>query len=124
VTMKVVVDTDTWSGLINYQDPTAEEVTVTTGADGVVNMIYTPKADWGVYVPTNGRRHRLGGIKETFQAGRHGCPSEALPISQVWDGANWLVTLYFRAGQQPDLRDDRCQHHSGPGSMDNIGNTR
>ena len=101
VTMKVVVDTDTWSGLINYQDPTAEEVTVTTGADGVVNMIYTPKADWGVYVPTTAAGSGLAGIKETFQAGDTVVLPEALPISQVWDGANWLVTLYSVLDNSP-----------------------
>ena len=101
VTMKVVVDTETWSGLINYQDPTAEEVTVTTGADGVVNMIYTPKADWGVYVPTTAATSTLAGIKETFQAGDTVVLPEALPISQVWDGTNWLVTLYSVLDNSP-----------------------
>ena len=101
VTMKVVVDTETWSGLINYQDPTAEEVTVTTGADGVVNMIYTPKADWGVYVPTTAATSTLAGIKETFQADDTVVLPEALPISQVWDGTNWLVTLYSVLDNSP-----------------------
>jgi len=86
-------------------------------------MIYTPKADWGVYVPSDGRRQRPGGHQETFQAGDTVVLPEALPISQVWDGANWLVTLYSVLDNSPIYGMIGAKHHSGPGSMDNIGNT-
>jgi len=39
--LEVIADPSTFSGTLNYQDPTAETVTVTTGADGVANLVLT-----------------------------------------------------------------------------------
>ena len=33
---------NSFTGTINYQDPTTETVTVTTGADGTANLIFRP----------------------------------------------------------------------------------
>jgi hypothetical protein len=101
VTMRVVVDAETWSGLINYEDPTAKEVNVTTGADGVVNMIYTPEADWGLYIPNAPASGLLAGLRTTTLTNDTIVLPEAVPISQVWDGKQWLVTLYQAVNNNP-----------------------
>jgi hypothetical protein len=41
--LQVVADPATFRGTLNYQDPTAEELIVTTGADGTANLVIRPK---------------------------------------------------------------------------------
>jgi hypothetical protein len=42
--LRVIADPATFSGTINYHDPTAEQVTVVTGADGVANLTHETRS--------------------------------------------------------------------------------
>jgi hypothetical protein len=39
-------------GLINGLDPNTNTIIVTTGGDGVANLVYQPESDFGFYIPT------------------------------------------------------------------------
>ena len=95
VRMKVVVDPETWSGSINYQDPNTEDVVVTTGADGAVSMVFTPSPDWGMYIPPIAASSGLAGLRLTTIANDTIVLPEGIPISQVFDGTDWLSTVYL-----------------------------
>lgn len=46
----VTPDRRTWSGAINHQDPSKEDVWLTTGADGSASMVFTPGRSYGQYI--------------------------------------------------------------------------
>lgn len=99
--MKVIIDPTTWSGLLNYQDPLVQSVYVTTGADGVVNIVFTPSPDWGFYIPPIAAAGGLAGLRQTTIANDTIVLPQPVPISQVWDGHNWLIDLYTCANNDP-----------------------
>lgn len=93
--LRVIVDPDNFTGLINYKDPLSETVEVVTGGDGVANLIYTPTPGFGVWLPNAAATGNDGGKATTTVTDDTLVLSEAVPISQIRnDKEGWLVTLY------------------------------
>jgi hypothetical protein len=62
---------NTFTGLLNYQDPLNETVEVVTGGDGTANLIFIPKAGFGAYVPTVAASGSLAGVLLLTYSQRH-----------------------------------------------------
>jgi len=102
VQLEVVVDPTTFTGLINYVDPITTPVTVTTGADGIANLIFTPLPNYGLYIPTAAATGSLAGLKTTTLANDTIVLPQAVPISQMWNATDgWLVSVYQVLNNNP-----------------------
>jgi len=102
VQLEVVVDPTTFTGLINYVDPITTLVTVTTGADGIANLIFTPLPNYGLYIPTAAATGSLAGLKTTTLANDTIVLPQAVPISQLWNATDgWLVSVYQVLNNNP-----------------------
>jgi hypothetical protein len=102
--LEVVVDPSTFSGTINYLDPTAETVIVTTGADGIANMIYRPASNYGYWIPTTSPSGGLAGITTTNVANDTLVLPAPLAISQLYDSLEvqpFLITTYSVLNNNP-----------------------
>jgi hypothetical protein len=93
--LKVVVDPLTFTGLINYVDPLSVPIEVTTGADGIANLVFTPSPNFGLYIPTIAASGGLAGLATTTATNDTIVLPEAIPISQLWNATDgWLASLY------------------------------
>ena len=95
---------NSFTGTINYQDPTTETVTVTTGADGTANLIFRPTKNYGFYIPTAAAAGGLAGLATTTLANDTIVLPQPVAISQLYsagDTAPWLVTLYIQVPSSP-----------------------
>jgi hypothetical protein len=100
--LDVVVDPTTFSGMINYQDPLAQTVSVVTGGDGTANLIFIPKDGAGVYIPTTTTLGVIGGVATTNIANDSLVLPTPIPLGQVWNAQEgWLVTTYTVANNDP-----------------------
>jgi hypothetical protein len=99
--LQVVVD-NTFTGLLNYQDPLNETVEVVTGGDGTANLIFIPKAGFGAYVPTVSASGSLAGRATTHIANDTLVLPTAIPIEQIHNAQEgWLATTYFVRNNNP-----------------------
>lgn len=103
VTMKVVPGPG-WKGLINYLDPTAQEVTVLSGGDGVANLVYTPpSSEFGVWLDPTPSVVTTNVTGDTIDL------PEPVPIDQfgAWDVTsnswNWALLTYSVEDDNPLL---------------------
>ena len=106
VELEVIADPTTFTGTINYQDPTTETVTVTTGADGTANLIFRPSKNYGLYIPTTAASGSAAGVSTTSVANDTIVLPQPVPISQLYSDGDtdpWLVTLYEVANNNPVL---------------------
>ncbi len=106
VVLQVDADPTTFTGTINYQDPTTETVTVTTGADGTANLIFRPSKNYGFYIPTTAPVGSLAGLATTVMTYDTIVLPQAMPVSQLYsagDANPWLVTAYVVANTNPLL---------------------
>lgn len=79
-----------FEGSINYQDPVQTAVTVVTGGDGVATFIYTPPAEYGVYLAPSSV---VNGVV-TLPA--------PIPLEQLWNaGEGWLARIYAVYNNDP-----------------------
>lgn len=100
--LDVVVNPLTFSGMINYQDPLTETVSVVTGGDGTANLIFIPKDGAGVYIPTTTTLGVIGGVATTNIANDSLVLPTPVPLGQVWNAQEgWLVTTYTIANNDP-----------------------
>lgn len=105
--LDVIVDTNTFTGLINYQDPTVSPISVITGGDGTANLVFIPESGAGQYIPTSIAATpitstSLGGIATTNIANDTIVLPVEVPISQVrstQDG--WYVQTYLIYNNDP-----------------------
>lgn len=86
--LKVVADSTTFTGTINYQDPTVQAVTVTTGADGVANLIFRPTKNYGFYIPTAAASGGLAGLATTTLANDTVVLPQPVAISQLYSAGD------------------------------------
>lgn len=83
-------------GLINGQNPNTETIIVTTGGDGIVNLVYTPEPDFGYYIPNVTPWLTTGSVaRDTIQL------PTPIPISQIHDAGGWLVNIYRVESNDP-----------------------
>lgn len=104
--LQVDADPTTFTGTINYQDPTTETVTVTTGADGTANLIFRPSPNYGFYIPAAAASGSLAGLATTVTANDTIVLPHEVPVSQLYsagDAAPWLVTAYSVLNTNPLL---------------------
>lgn len=106
--LNVIVDPETFTGTINYQDPLTEQITVITGGDGTANLIFIPKNGFGIYIPTTAAVGSngdwlLAGLATTNTAGDTLIlPVPGVPLSQLWNPQEgWLVTTYTIVNNDP-----------------------
>lgn len=70
-------------GALNYQDASVTAVAVTTGADGIASLIYTPPGAFGQYLALSS----VSGTDVSLPA--------AIPLQQLWNvDEGWLARLY------------------------------
>lgn len=95
VELKVVPALD-FDGTINYQIPTnANPIIVRTGGDGVANLVYTPRAGFGFYLP-------LSSTSQTHLAGDTVTLQTPVPLNQLWNALEgWLTTFYQVKADNP-----------------------
>lgn len=104
--LKVDADPATFTGTINYQDPTQETVEVTTGADGTANLIFRPSKNYGFWIPAATASGSLAGLATTVMPNDTIVLPQAIPISQLYsagDSKPWLVSAYTVANNNPLL---------------------
>jgi hypothetical protein len=102
VKMKVIVSPDTFSGFINYIDPTVTPIEVITGADGIANLIFTPEENFGMTIPAAAPSGSLAGVTTTTIVNDTVILTEPIAISQIWNATDgWLVTLYLTLDNNP-----------------------
>ena len=104
--LQVIADPTTFTGTLNYLDPTVEPVIVTTGADGVANLIFRPAEEYGFYIPAAAASGSLAGLKTTSIANDTIVLPQPVPVSQLYDSTEtqpWMVTLYSVANNNPML---------------------
>ena len=78
-------------GLINYRDPLTEEIIVTSGGDGVANLVYTPPSSYGIWLDKT----------ESVEGPLLSLP-EAVPISQLYNAVDgWLIYTYSVINTNP-----------------------
>jgi hypothetical protein len=116
----VIVDSD-FTGLINYKDPQIETIEVITGGDGSVNLIYLPKAHFGLYEP-------LSALTVVSGPSRKLHLPEPVSISQIRnDQDGWLVATYWvrdnnpimgKVGADATLGEVAWQTEGTPGTAD------
>ena len=100
--LKVVVDPLTFTGLINYVDPLTTPIEVTTGADGIANLIFTPSPNYGLYIPVAAASGSLAGLATTTLSDDTVVLPEPVPISQLWNATDgWLASLYLVFNNNP-----------------------
>lgn len=105
--LNVIVDSSTFTGTINNQNPLTEPVTVITGGDGTANMIFIPAGGYGVYIPTSNAAGTngawaLGGVTTTHTSDDTLILPQDIALSQIWDvREGWLVTTYTIANNDP-----------------------
>jgi hypothetical protein len=100
--LKVIVDSSTFTGLINYLDPLTTPIEVVTGADGIANLIFTPKPNYGVYIPSAAASGSLAGLATTTITDDTVVLPQPVPISQIWDSSDgWMVSLYVVHSDNP-----------------------
>lgn len=97
-----VIPGDNFSGLINYLDPTVEDVIVITGGDGKANMVYTPQGFGGYYIPATAPTGSLAGITTTTVTDDTLVLPVGIPISQLWNASDgWSVFTYKVFNDKP-----------------------
>jgi hypothetical protein len=102
VRLKVIVDPETFTGRLNYQDPLTTPLEVITGADGIANLIFTPDPNYGLFVPNIPAAGALGGLATTTVTNDTVVLPEAVPISQIWNATDgWFVDLYTVVNNNP-----------------------
>jgi hypothetical protein len=104
--LQVDADPTTFTGTINYQDPTQETVTVTTGADGTANLIFRPSTNYGYWIPNTAAAGSLAGLAQTVMPNDTIVLPHSVPVSQLYsagDTSPWLVTAYSVANNNPLL---------------------
>lgn len=102
--LDVVVDSNTFSGTINYKDPLSQTVSVITGGDGTANLIFIPKGGFGIWLPTTAGNPStpLGGVATTNIANDTLVLPAGVPLSQIWNAQEgWLVTTYKVLNNDP-----------------------
>ncbi len=96
--LEVIVDPSTFTGTLNYIDPTLETLTVTTGADGIANLVFRPSASfYGYWIPTVPASGVLAGLATTTLTNDTVVLPAPVPINQLYlTGAlqPWQVSLY------------------------------
>lgn len=84
-------------GLINGLDPNTNTIIVTTGGDGIANLVYQPEPDFGYYIPTT-----APWVETTIVTGDTLYLPTPVPISQLWnDTEGWLSFLYSVLSNDP-----------------------
>lgn len=102
--LNVVVNPQTFSGTLNYQDPLVTPVSVVTGGDGTANLIFIPKPGFGVWIPTTAASGGLAGLATTNITGDTLVLPVGVPIGQIWNPQEgWLVTTYTIFNNDPLL---------------------
>ncbi len=100
--LEVIVDPLTFTGLINYVNPLTTPIQVTTGADGIANLIFTPSPNYGLNIPVAAASGSLAGLATTTVANDTVVLSEPIPISQLWNATDgWLASLYLVSDNNP-----------------------
>lgn len=100
--LDVVVDPQTFSGTLNYQDPLSSPVSVITGGDGTANLIFIPKGGFGVWIPIAAASGSLAGVTTTNIANDSLVLPDGVPIGQIWNvQEGWLVTTYNVKNDDP-----------------------
>lgn len=100
--LDVVVNSQTFTGTINYLDPLTQTVSVITGGDGTANLIFVPAGGFGVWIPTSAASGGLGGIATTSIANDTLVLPADVPLSQIWNvQESWLVTTYKVLNNDP-----------------------
>jgi hypothetical protein len=83
---------------LNYIDPTVTTLTVTTGADGIANLIFRPSTSfYGYWIPTTEASGSLAGLSTTTLTNDTIVLPEAIPINQLYTAGAlqpWQVSLY------------------------------
>ena len=106
VNLQVIPGTD-WTGTLNYINPTITPMSVITGANGVVNMIYTPEIKGGqFYIPTSSGiidNPPTGGLQTTTIVNDTLVLPELVPYNEMYDGTNWNIILYTIYNNNPIL---------------------
>lgn len=103
-------------GLINYRDPLTEDIIVTSGGDGVANLIYTPPSSYGIWLDKN---ESVDGIWIHLP--------EIVSLSQLYNEVDgWLVYTYSvlntnpllgKEGGNPDLGEVVFATSGTPGTL-------
>lgn len=102
--LDVVVNSATFTGSINYEDPVVQTVSVITGGDGSANMIFIPKPGYGIYLPTTPAGGGFGGLATTSVTNDTLVLPLDIPISQLWNvQEGWLVNTYYVLNNDPLL---------------------
>lgn len=107
--LDVIVDPATFTGTINYQDPTTTTVSLVTGGDGIANFIFIPAPGFGVWIPTiaaagSVTTNSLGGFATTHITRDTLVLPVATPISEIWNSQDgWLVKTYTVIDNDPLL---------------------
>jgi hypothetical protein len=84
-----------FSGLVNYKDPAVEDVTVRTGGDGQVNLIYTPVEGFGNFIQKTG-------LGTTHVSNDTLILPSPIDFSRLYSAAEgWLVTTCSVANDNP-----------------------
>lgn len=100
--LDVVVDPETFTGTINYQDPLMTPVQVITGGDGTANLIFIPQSGFGIFIPTIPATGGLGGVATTTLTDDTLVLPEDIALSQLWNvQEGWLVTTYSVVNNDP-----------------------
>ncbi len=100
--LDVIVDSLTFSGTINYENPLTQTVTVITGGDGTANMIFVPSSGFGVWIPTIPSVGSVGGLATTSIANDTLVLPTGTPLGQIWNPQEgWLVTTYKVLNNDP-----------------------
>jgi hypothetical protein len=97
-----IIPGSNFSGLINYQDPTTKTVTGITGADGKVNFLYTPDANFGYYIPTTAASGSLAGLETTTTTNDTIVLPTPIAIDKIYNTKEgWLVSTYNISNNDP-----------------------
>ncbi|MGC1582154.1 MAG: hypothetical protein WA766_11755 [Candidatus Acidiferrales bacterium] len=84
-------------GLINGLDPNTNTIIVTTGGDGIANLVYQPEPDFGYYIPTTSPW-----VTTTIVSDDTLLLPYPVPISQLWNiNEGWISFLYSVLSNDP-----------------------
>lgn len=110
-----VVPSGLFGGTVNYKDPVLEDVTVTTGGDGIASFVYTPPASFGQSLALSS----IAGNDVNLPA--------PIPIQQLWNAdEGWLTRLYSvltndgffgKIGADPEYGEIRWKESGVPGTV-------
>ena len=109
VQLNLIVQPD-FRGLLNYQDPLAQAVSVHTGGDGSAAFLYTPPDSYGLYIPmesinvsaTSSELFNTKQFNETVTTAPRVVLPEPLALQQLYDQTyGWLAKLYVVVNNNP-----------------------